>query len=425
MAGVLRQHRTFDPAIIYYVLKCGHAFLFTLTTSVALIFQTTEAGLSPVQLLLVGAGLQGAILVSETPTGVVADTYGRRRSVLFGLLLVGCGTIISGSIAEFAPIVAGSIIWGVGSTFISGAGEAWIADEIGIQRANRVYLRSAQLTKVFWVAAIPVSIGIATQDLNLPILLAGVGFFLLAAFLFFTMPETAFQPGEPAQIRESWRGLGQTLAESRSLVRGNPLLLTIFAIMAFYGMAGQGFERLWVAHFVESVTFPTVWDLEPVVWFGVVRMGAAFLSIAAVEALRRWRVDSMNNHVAVTRTLFWINALQMLSILGLAVSTDFVVAAACFCAAVALAECYDPLHLAWINQNVESKVRATVISMSSQMEAFGKTAGGPLIGVFAGVFSLRSALGIAGLAILPALLFYFRAFGQGPRMAEPEAEKAS
>jgi DHA3 family tetracycline resistance protein-like MFS transporter len=416
-----------DPTFTYYVLKCGHAFLFTMVTSVALIFQTFEAGLSPIQLLLVGAGLQGAILVSETPTGVVADTYGRRRSVLIGVLLLGGGAIIGGSVAEFGPILIGNIVWGVGTTFISGASEAWIADEVGIERANRIYLRSAQLTKFFWLPAIPVSIGIATQDLNLPILLAGVSFFFLSIYLFFTMQETGFQRAAPSELNTAFSGIGTTLAETRSLVRGSPLLLTIFVIMAFYGMAGQGFERLWVAFFKEEQMFPVAGHLEPIVWFGIIRMAAALLSIVAVEGIRRWLVDRLTNHTAVTRTLFWINSLQMLSILGLAVSGEFAIAAACFCFAIALAECYDPLYLAWVNQNVESRVRATVISMSSQFEAFGKTAGGPLIGVVASVLTLRSALAVSGIAILPALLFYFRAFGQGPQPAEaePEAENAS
>jgi DHA3 family tetracycline resistance protein-like MFS transporter len=339
-------------------------------------------------------------------------------------VLIGTGAIVSGAKAEFAPILYGNIVWGLGTTFISGAAEAWIADEAGIQKARSVYLRSAQLTKFFWVAAIPVSIGIATVDLNLPILLAGVSFILLALLLLFTMSETGFERPSTLQSRPS---LKTTLAETSSLVRGRPLLLTILTIMAFYGMAGQGFERLWVAHFYENLTFPDFWDLEAVVWFGGIRMAAALLSIVAVGAVHRWRVDSMDSHAAVSRTLFWINGLQMLSILGLAVTGEFFVAAACFCVAVALSECFDPLYLAWINQNVESRVRATVISMSSQMEALGKTAGGPMIGVVAGAVTVRSALALAGAAILPALLFYFRAFGQGPQVTapEPEAEKAS
>jgi DHA3 family tetracycline resistance protein-like MFS transporter len=200
--------------------------------------------------------------------------------------------------------------------------------------------------------------------------------------------------------------------------------VTILLIMAFYGMAGQGFITLWVAHFDRNLTFPSVWDLEPVIWFGAVRMAAALLSLVVVEFIRRWRVESFGSHAVVSRSLFWINSLQMLSVLIIATTESFAVAAAFICVAIALAEAFDPLHLAWLNQNVESRVRATVISMSSQMEAFGKTSGGPILGGVASVLSLRSAIAVAGLAIFPALLFYFRAFGQS-RTEGVESEDAA
>jgi DHA3 family tetracycline resistance protein-like MFS transporter len=189
--------------------------------------------------------------------------------------------------------------------------------------------------------------------------------------------------------------------------------VTILLIMAFYGMAGQGFITLWVAHFDQNLTFPSLWSLEPVIWFGAVRMAAALLSLVVVEFIRHWRVESFGSHAIVSRSLYWINALQMLAVLIVATTGNFAVAAGCIVVAIALSEAYDPLHLAWLNQNVESRVRATVISLSSQMEAFGKTSGGPLLGLVASVLSLRSAIAVAGLAIFPALLFYFRAFGQG------------
>jgi MFS transporter, DHA3 family, tetracycline resistance protein len=412
--------RSIDPAVAYYVLKCGYAFFFTMVVSVSLIFQTTEVNLTAFQLLLVAASLQGAILVSEMPTGVLADTYGRKRSVLIGLLLLGVGMSLSGAFANFWPILAGSLIWGFGYTFVSGAGEAWIADEVGVQRANRIYLRTAQVTKVLWIMAIPVSIGIATYDLNLPILLGGAGLVLLAVLLSFVMTETGFQRPPRQERRQAWRDVTATLGESRRLVRASPLLMTMLLIMAFYGMAGQGFTTLWVAHFDRDLSFPTFVDLKPVIWFGAVRMAAALLSLVVVEFVRRWRVDSLASHAVVSRSLFWINSLQMLSVLVIATTNSFAIAAAFICVAIALAEAYDPLQLAWLNQNVESRVRATVISMSSQMEAFGKTSGGPLLGGVASVLSLRSAIAVSGLAIFPALLFYFRAFGQGRVEMQPD-----
>jgi hypothetical protein len=70
-------------------------------------------------------------------------------------------------------------------------------------------------------------------------------------------------------------------------------------------------------------------------------------------------------------------------------------------------------------------VRATVISMSSQTDALGRTLGGPAIGVVGSLASLRTALSAAGLALVPALLFYFRAFGQGEVDPIKESESVS
>jgi MFS transporter, DHA3 family, tetracycline resistance protein len=410
---LLRRSIGNDPALAYYVLKCGYALLYTLVVSVSLIFQTTEVDLSALQLLLIASALQGAILVSEMPTGIVADTYGRKNSVLIGLLLLGAGMCLSGAFASFWPILAGSLIWGFGYTFISGAGEAWIADEIGVERANHVYLRTAQITKLFWLLGIPISTAIATYDLNLPILLGGAGFGLLAVFLALFMPERGFQRPARGEVRQTWRDLRDTFGQSRSLVSTRPLLMTILLIMAFYGMAGQGFIVLSVAHLDRSVGLPTFWDVEPVVWFNAIRMVAAVLSLFVVEFIRRWGAERFASHTVVARSLFWINAFQMLSILVFATTGSFAIAAGCICIAIALSEAYDPLQLAWLNQNVESRVRATVISMSSQMEAFGKVSAGPVLGGVASILTLRSAMAVAGLAIFPALLFYFRAFGQG------------
>jgi DHA3 family tetracycline resistance protein-like MFS transporter len=419
VVGLLRR---LDPAIAYYILKCGYALFYTLVISVSLIFQTTEVDLTAMQLLLVAAALQGSILISEMPTGVVADTYGRKRSVLIGIVLLSIGMSLSGGIAEFWPIFVGHLIWGFGYTFISGAGEAWIADEVGVERANQIYLRTAQITKLFWLIGIPVSIGIATYDLNLPILLGGSGFALLAIFLALFMPERGFRRPASDETRQTWQDIGQTLRESRRLLRATPLIGTLLLIMAFYGLAGQGFITLWVAQLDRNLTFPSLWSLEPVVWFGAIRMAGALGSLVVIEFIRRWRSDMLGSHAVVSRALFWINALQMFAILVLATTGEFAVAAGCICIAIALSEAYDPLFLAWVNQHVESRVRATMISMTSQMEALGKTAAAPMLGGIASVLSLRSAIAVAGLAIFPALLFYFRAFGQGQQEVVVRAE---
>jgi DHA3 family tetracycline resistance protein-like MFS transporter len=173
-----------------------------------------------------------------------------------------------------------------------------------------------------------------------------------------------------------------------------------------------------VKHFYDNLGFPALGDFDTVVWIGVVRMGSAVLGIGAVELVRR-RVDT-TSHDVVSRGLFVINALEMTSMIVFALAGGFVVGMMAFWSTVVLCRAFDPLYLSWINQNVESRVRATVLSMSSQVDAMGQIAGGPMLGAIGSLFSLRAALVGAGAVLAPALLLYTRAFGQGAAKAEAE-----
>ncbi|HLF72356.1 MAG TPA: MFS transporter [Dehalococcoidia bacterium] len=418
--------RRLDPVVAYYILTGGYTLFFTIVISVNLLFQTQEAGLSAFQLGLVGAALEAAILLGEVPTGVVADVYGRRRSILIGLALVGVGLMLNGAFAEFGTIMFASFIWGVGYTFISGAQQAWIADEIGVQRVGAVYIRSTQVENLGQIAGLTIGIYIATFDLNTPIILGGACIVLLGAVLAGLMPENGFQRRTHDGERPSRRHLVGTFLEGGRLVRSSPLLMTVFTIMLFYGMASEGFDRLWVKLFTDELHFPTSLNFEKefFFWFWAIRVGAAVLGIVALEYARR-RVNTAS-HKAVSRYLFAINIGQVVSVLALASAGGFTMGMAAFWTTVTLSRMWDPLYLAWLNQNIESRVRATVISMNSQMNAAGQIAGGPLLGGIGSLISLRAAIYGAAIALLPAAALFTRAFGQGaPELAadvEPERE---
>ena len=73
----------------------------------------------------------------EVPTGVVADLYGRKLSVVISLLVMGSATILVGAVPQFWAILLGWVLWGFGLTFMSGAYEAWITDEVGAANVGR------------------------------------------------------------------------------------------------------------------------------------------------------------------------------------------------------------------------------------------------------------------------------------------------
>lgn len=89
--------------------------------------------------------LEAATFLGGIPTGIVADTYSRRLSVIIGVFLTGLGFILEGSVPNFYAILVAQVLWGIGHTFISGALEAWLTDEIGEHNAGPAFLRGSQV----------------------------------------------------------------------------------------------------------------------------------------------------------------------------------------------------------------------------------------------------------------------------------------
>ena len=76
-------------APLYLVLEGSLGFFFSLAFTVNLVYQYTVVGLNPLQLVLVGTVLEGTAFLCEIPTGLVADTYSRRLSIVIGCVLLG------------------------------------------------------------------------------------------------------------------------------------------------------------------------------------------------------------------------------------------------------------------------------------------------------------------------------------------------
>jgi MFS family permease len=91
-----------------------------------------DAGLSISQAFIANAFFTGGQVLFEIPTGVVADTRGRRTSFLLGVATLFLATLaylylwqIKGPMWAWAIV---SIFLGLGFTFFSGATEAWLVD---------------------------------------------------------------------------------------------------------------------------------------------------------------------------------------------------------------------------------------------------------------------------------------------------------
>src|SRR5213082_1996757 len=108
-------------------------FLRWPTWVVMAVYLVRELHLSPLQLVLMGTAMEGAIFLCEVPTGVVADTYSRRLSLIIGYLGMGVAWAAVGLVSAPWVVIALWALWGVAYTFTSGAEQAWITDGVGVE----------------------------------------------------------------------------------------------------------------------------------------------------------------------------------------------------------------------------------------------------------------------------------------------------
>jgi len=392
-----------DPIRVYSTIRFWSALLFSVIVTVNLVYQATVVGLNPLQLVLVGTMLETVSFLFEVPTGIIADVYSRKLSVIIGLLLIGLGFTVEGLFPTFAAILIAQVIWGIGFTFVSGAREAWIADEIGEDKAGKAFSKGSQMSLVGSFVGIAISMALASINIRLPIILGGILYSCQSIYLWFFMSENNFHP-TPISKRETFGAMKNTLVTGIKLVKASPVLLTIILAGLIFGMFSEGFDRLWTPFMINSFTFPEIWDMKPVMWFGILAMIANALAIVAVRYAET-KTDT-NDHKSTVRTLLIVNGGLALVVIVFGLSGNFIMAAVAYWLVSMFREARGPIYDAWTNQNLEPKVRATVFSMCSQANAVGQIAGGPLLGFIATAVSLRLSLVLAGLFLIPSLFLY-------------------
>ncbi len=390
---------------VYLILSGADGMISSIIFTVNMIYQVTVVGLNPLQLVLVGTTLEATAFLFEIPTGVVADVYSRRLSVIIGYVLIGIGFLVEGFFPFFGTVLLAQVIWGIGYTFTSGATEAWLSDEIGEADAGRAFLRAAQVVQFTTLAGIVASVAHGSERVNLQIVIGGAAYVAVGIFLALFMTEHGFVP-RPKEERNSFGTMWQTFRGGLEMVQRRPMLSTILGIGLFYGIYSEGFDRLWTP-FMLSFTFPVIDGLTVVAWFGILRAGAILLGIAATEFVRR-RVDT-SSEPSVRRAMFAISALMVAMLVAFAASLNVAMAIAAYCIFSMLRQTTSPLYTAWVNQRLDPKVRATVISMSSQVDALGQITGGPVLGLIGTVVSLRAALAASAALLSPVLLLFTRA----------------
>ncbi|HEV3376853.1 MAG TPA: MFS transporter [Thermoleophilaceae bacterium] len=386
----------------YLLLMLGNTLAASFIWGINTIF-LLDAGLSNLEAFAANAFFTAGMVLFEVPTGIVADTVGRRASYLLGTLTLAATTLLYVLLwqtdAPFWQWAVVSALLGLGFTFFSGAVEAWLVDALtatGFDGELEAVFGRGQI--VSGVAMLTGSVAggfVAAQtSLGVPFVLRGLVLVVMFAVAFRMMHDLGFAPekgGRPitemrriasASIEFGWRVPAVKWLMVESLFTGGvgfyafyalqPYLLELYGDPEAYQIAGLVAAIVAGSQILGGVTAPWIRRRFH-------RRTSALIAMAATSTLTLALIGVIES--------FW-------PVIGLIVIWGLLFAASM------------PIRQTYLNGLIPSRQRATILSFDSMTSSVGGVWAQPVLGRAADVWSYPSSylLGAAISAVaVPAL----------------------
>jgi MFS family permease len=389
----------------YYLLTAGNTLAASLIWGINTIF-LLDAGLSNFEAFAANAFWTAGMMLFEIPTGVVADSRGRRISFLWGTLTLAAATGLYVLLWQLeSPFVwwaLVSVMLGLGYTFFSGATEAWLVDALTATKfegmLETVFARGQVVSGVFMLLG-SVAGGYLAQLTNLGVpyvVRAGilVVMFVVALML---MQDLGFTP-------ERGKSVG---AEIRTIV-GNSVQygLKVPAIRAtmlsgfFLGGIGVYIFYALQPYLLELWGNPEAYGVAGLV--AAIVAGAQIVGGLITPLIRRWFRRR-------TSVLLLMAAIGVALMTGVGLVADFWVAVVLIVLWALTDAAAEPVRRAYLNAMIPSQQRATILSFDSLVSSAGGIVTQPALGRVADVYSYRISYLWSAVGSALALPFLLRA----------------
>jgi MFS family permease len=383
----------------YFLLMLGNTLAASLIWGINTIF-LLDAGLSNLEAFAANAFFTAGMVVFEVPTGIVADTVGRRASYLLGTVTLAGSTLLYVLLwqvdAPFWQWAVVSILIGLGFTFFSGAVEAWLVDALaatGFTGDMESVFGRGQVVGGAAMLAGSVAGGFVAQQasLGVPFLLRGVILVVMFVVAFRLMHDIGFTPEKgdrplaemhkiaSASIEHGWRVPTVKWLMVEALFTGG------VGIYAFYALQ---------PYLLELYGDPQAYQIAGLV--AAIVAGAEILGGLAAPRIRRLfhrRTSALIATAALSViTLALIGIVESFwAVLGLIVVWGLLFSATM------------PIRQAYLNALIPSRQRATILSFDSLMGSTGGVWAQPALGRAADAWgyapSYLMAAGISALAL--------------------------
>jgi MFS family permease len=406
MTTVLSEGRMDPKRVIRgYLIITG---LFTLSASLIWGINTLfllDAGLTIFEVFVANAAFTAAMALFEVPTGVVADTRGRRASFLLSEATLALGTLayvgvaaVEGGLLLFC--LAG-VILGLGYSFYSGAVEAWLVDALKAtgyrHELDGVFARASIVASIAMIAG-TVGGGLLGQlDLSLPYL-ARAGLVLMAFVVGWRiMHEIGFTPrtlrmrGIVGEMRKVGRA-GITYGWQTPAVR--LLVIESFLAWGFFAWAWYA----WQPYFLELYGEDAIWlsGMIAALFAGAGIVGNSLVARLAKPGRRR------------TTILLGATGITSATMVATGAVQSFWITVPVFLLGAVAGGVLQPVRQTYLHQSIPTSERATLVSFDSLVGSLGSVGGQTGLGYLSQERSIPAGFVVGGLATLLAIPIFGR-----------------
>ena len=385
--GFLKNLRFFDPFII-------------------LIFR--EEGLSFLQIGLLYAIRDIATNILEIPTGVFADSFGRRKAMVMAFVSYLSSFFIFYFFTAFPIYVLAMILFAFGEAFRSGTHKALILEHLKMTGREDIKVSYYGRTRSFS------QLGSAVNAL----IAAGLVFFtgeyrimFLASTIPYTLdllnmlsyPKALDGDLESVQLKNIWHQAKSTLYDFGGIFTNRSALRALLnsSVNGASFKATKDYLQPILENF--ALALPIVLSVSAV-QRGAVMIGAVyfiiylFTSYASRNAAKfRERFSSLGRAI----NLGFLLGAGLLFIAGLATWANIVaLSIITFLAFYALRSLRRPMDVGYISDQIESKIMASGLSVEAQLTTIFTAIFAPILGYLADIFGVGIALTVLGFGIL-------------------------
>ncbi|HJS72197.1 MAG TPA: MFS transporter [Acidimicrobiia bacterium] len=366
-----------------------------------------DAGLSITEAFVANAAYTAGMVIFEVPTGVVADTFGRRVSYILGAatLLVTTAAYLGLWYAQAGIgwwILVSALI-GLGFTFFSGATEAWLVDALeatGFEGVTETVFGKGQA--VTGAATLIGTIGgglLGQINLGLPYIARSVLLLAVIGAAWAWMHDLGYEPTKGVAIGTQVRGILRSSIEHG--YNNPPIRMFMLAAPFASGVS------IWIFYAFQPYLLELFGDPNATYLAGIAAAVFAVAQMIGGASIRLVRkVSTTRSGVLITQIV--VGSLALIGV-GLAEGLEIPVG---FWVAIALLTLFSlfssiafPIQQAYMNGCIPSEQRATVLSFASLTGSAGGVVAQPALGRVADVFSFGIAYIVAGVIYVLSLPF--------------------